>query len=57
MGVPVKADEAPGMWFSGRASLRAAGPQPYCFFEMLSGFNNQLVADMIWRYYCVERFR
>lgn len=25
------------------------------FFEMLFGLNNQLVADMKWRYYCVER--
>lgn len=26
------------------------------FFEMLSGLNDQLVADMKWRYYCVEKF-
>ena len=26
------------------------------FFDMLSGLNNQLVADMKWRYYCVEQF-
>lgn len=26
------------------------------FFEMLSGLNDQLVADTKWRYYCVERF-
>jgi hypothetical protein len=25
------------------------------FFEMLFGLNNQLVADMKWRYYCVEK--
>ncbi len=25
------------------------------FFDMLFGFNNELVADMKWRYYCVER--
>jgi hypothetical protein len=25
------------------------------FFEMLFGLNNQLVADMKWRYYCVEQ--
>ena len=25
------------------------------FFEMLFGLNNELVADMKWRYYCVER--
>jgi hypothetical protein len=25
------------------------------FFDMLFGFNNQLVADMKWRYYCVEQ--
>jgi hypothetical protein len=26
------------------------------FFEMLAGLNNQLVADMKWRYYCVEKY-
>ena len=25
------------------------------FFDMLFGFNNELVADMKWRYYCVEQ--
>jgi hypothetical protein len=25
------------------------------FFDMLSGFNHELVADMKWRYYCVEQ--
>jgi len=25
------------------------------FFEMLFGLNNQLVADMKWRYYCIEK--
>jgi hypothetical protein len=25
------------------------------FFDMLFGLNNQLVADMKWRYYCVEK--
>jgi hypothetical protein len=25
------------------------------FFDMLFGWNNQLVADMKWRYYCVEK--
>jgi hypothetical protein len=27
------------------------------FYEMLFGLNNQLVADMKWRYYCVERLK
>jgi hypothetical protein len=26
------------------------------FFDMLFGLNNELVADMKWRYYCVEQF-
>ena len=25
------------------------------FFDMLFGLNNELVADMKWRYYCVEQ--
>jgi hypothetical protein len=25
------------------------------FFDLLFGFNNELVADMKWRYYCVEQ--
>jgi hypothetical protein len=25
------------------------------FFDMLFAFNNELVADMKWRYYCVEQ--
>jgi hypothetical protein len=27
------------------------------FFEMLAGLNDELVADMKWRYYCVEKYK
>jgi hypothetical protein len=30
-------------------------PRPELFFDMLFALNNQLVADMKWRYYCAER--
>jgi hypothetical protein len=42
-----------------RGSIASAhsmfGPGLGCFFNVLFGLNNRLVADRTWRYYCAER--